>query len=126
MVALTSLVVPILLASVVVFFASMIIHMVIGYHASDFRRLTKPAQQEVLDAIRRLNLQPGEYMVPHPADRGGMKDPEFISAVKRGPLVLMTLAPGSEPSMTINLIQWFGYVVVVNLFAGYIASRALG
>jgi hypothetical protein len=80
----------------------------------------------VLDAMRRLNLAPGDYMVPHPASRGDMKDPEFIVAVKKGPLVLMNVAPGVEPSMTTNLIQWFAFVVVVNIFAGYVASRALG
>ena len=55
-----------------------------------------------------------------------MKDPGFIERMKRGPLVLMTISPGQGPSMGKNLVQWFVYVLVVSLFAGYITGRARG
>jgi hypothetical protein len=123
MVPMISLAVPILLSAVIVFVASSIIHMVLPYHRKDFRKLAK--EEEVLDALRRLNVPPGDYMAPHAGSPEGMKKPEFVEKMKKGPIVLMTIAPGAPPSMGTNLLFWFLYLVVVSFFAAYIASRAL-
>jgi hypothetical protein len=124
MVPLMSLVIPILLSAVIVFVASFIVHMVLTYHRSDLRKL--PKEDEVLEALRRFNIPPGDYGVPHPGSPEGMKRPEFIDKMKKGPIVFMTVAPGSTPSMTTNLLLWFVYSVAVSIFAAYVASRALG
>ena len=124
MVSLTALIVPILVSAVIVFIASFVIHMVLGYHKGDLRKLPDQQEDEVLGAVRRLNLAPGDYGVPHPGSPEAMKNPAFIAKMQKGPLVLMTLAPGAAPSMGKNLMQWFLLIIVVNLFAGYIASRA--
>ena len=124
MVPLTSLVLPVLISAAVVFIASSIIHMVLGYHRSDVRKLPEQQEDGMLEALRRLNLTPGEYAVPHPGSPDRMKDPAFLAKAKKGPLVFMTVAPGAVPSLGGNLLQWFGLVVVVNVFAAYIASRA--
>jgi hypothetical protein len=126
MVSLTALVLPLLVSAVIVFVASFVIHMVLGYHKSDLRKLPDRQEDEVLDAFRRLNLAPGDYGVPHPGSPDRMKDPAFIAKMKKGPLVLMTVAPGAAPSMGTNLTQWFVMVLIVNLFAAYVASRAVG
>lgn len=124
MVTLTSLVLPILISAVVVFIASSIIHMVLTYHRSDVRKLPNQQEDEVLEALRRLNLSPGDYAVPHPGSPDQMKDAAFVAKAKRGPLVFMTVAPGAVPSMSTNLVQWFACIVIVTVFAAYIASRA--
>ncbi|MEX2661314.1 MAG: hypothetical protein WD227_05260 [Vicinamibacterales bacterium] len=124
MVPLSSLLVPILLSAVIVFVASSIIHMVLTYHRSDFRGLAK--EDEVMEAIRRAGVPPGDYMAPHAGSMAGMKDPGFVERMKRGPILIMTVAPGGAPSMAAPLAMWFGYSLLVSLFAGYIASRALG
>src|SRR6185503_14152712 len=46
--------------------------------------------------------------------------------MKKGPIVFITIAPGRPPSMTMNLVLWFFYSVVVSFFAAYTAGRALG
>lgn len=125
MVSLTALVLPLLVSAVVVFIASFLIHMVLGYHKSDLRKLPDQQEDAVLEAVRRLNLAPGDYGVPHPGSPERMKDPAFIAKMKKGPLVLMTVAPGAAPAMGTNLMQWFVLILVVNLFAAYIASRAV-
>jgi hypothetical protein len=107
-----------------VFVASSIVHMVLQYHRSDLRKL--PNEAEVLDALRRLNIPPGDYAAPHPGSPAGMKAPEFVEKMTRGPIVLMTVAPGSPPSMGTKLLLWFLYSLVVSVFAAYIAGRALG
>jgi hypothetical protein len=125
MVPLTALLLPLLLSAIVVFVASSIIHMVLPYHRTDIRKLPAPAEGEVLDTFRRLALQPGDYAVPHAGSPAGMKDPEFVARMTRGPLVFMTVAPGAAPSMGTNLVQWFVFIVIVNTFSAYLASRAV-
>ncbi len=124
MVPVMSLAVPILVSAVIVFVVSSIIHMVLPYHRNDLRRL--PNEDAVLDALRRLNIPPGDYALPHAGSSAGRKQPEFVEKLKRGPVVFMTLAPGGPPSMGPSLLLWFLYAVVVSVFAAYIAGRALG
>jgi hypothetical protein len=124
MVPLLSLGLPILVSAMIVFVASFILHMLLPLHRNDLRKL--PHEDEVLDTLRRLDIPAGDYAAPHAASPAAMKDPAFVERMKKGPLVLMTISPGQPPSMANNLIQWFIYTLVVGLFAGYIASRALG
>jgi hypothetical protein len=124
MVSVTSLAIPILLSAVIVFVASSIIHMVLPYHRSDLHKV--PREDELLDALRRLNIQPGDYAAPYAGSPDAMKKPEFIEKRKKGPIVLMTIAPGGSLSMGPQLLLWFLYTVVVSVCAAYIAGRALG
>lgn len=124
MVPVMSLGIPILVSAVIVFAASSIIHMVLPFHRNDLQKLAK--EDEVMDLLRRFNIPPGDYIVPHAGSPAGMKKPEFLEKMKKGPIVLMTIAPGGPPSMGTSLLLWFLYSVVVTIFAAYIASRALG
>ena len=123
MVPLTSLVIPILVSAVMVFLVSSVIHMVLKYHRNDFRRL--PNEDQALEALRRLNIPPGDYIVPHAGGPEGMKGREFVEKMTKGPVVLMTLSRGGPPAMGKNLAFWFSHSVVVSVFAGYLASRVL-
>ncbi len=123
MVSLTSLWIPVLLSAVIVFVVSSIIHMVLPYHRNDVRKV--PKEDALMDALRGLDLPPGDYAVPHAGSMEGMKKPEFVEKMKRGPIAFLTVAPGATPSMAMPLLLWFLYSVVVSIFAGYIAGRAL-
>ena len=125
MVSLMSLVIPIVVSSVLVFLASFVIHMVLAYHRTDLHKLPDQQEDQVLDALRRLNLPPGEYAVPHPGGPERMKDPAFVAKMTKGPLVFLTLSPGAPPTMGSNLILWFLYTIVVGTFAAYLTSRAV-
>ncbi len=124
MVSLISLAIPILLSAVIVFVASSIFHMVLPFHKNDMKKV--PKEDELLEAVRRLNIPPGDYGAPHPGSMAGMKDPAFKERMRRGPVVLMTVAPGSSGGMGTSLLLWFLYSIVVSIFAAYIAGRALG
>ncbi len=124
MVPVMSLAIPIVVSAVIVFVASSIIHMVLPFHRNDVRKL--PNEDEALDAFRRLNLAPGDYAAPHADGPEGMKKPEFIAKMSKGPIVFLTVAPGGSVSMSTSLTLWFLYSVVVSVFAAYIAGRALG
>lgn len=123
MVSLLSLLVPILVSAVVVFIASAILHMLIPFHKNDFRKI--PREDEFLEAVRRFDLPAGDYVAPHAEGPAAMKDPAFVEKRAKGPTIVMTLTPGAPPSMATHLTKWFIYCIIVNLFAAYIASRAL-
>lgn len=124
MVPILSLWLPILLSAVIVFVASSLIHMVLRYHANDLRKL--PDEEALAETLRKLNIPPGEYILPHAASPKEMNSPEFQEKVRKGPGALLTIWPGGRPSMVANLTQWFFYSVVVGIFAAYVAGRALG
>jgi hypothetical protein len=124
MVPITDLLVPIVVSAVIVFVVSSIIHMVLGYHAGDFRAV--PSQDRVQDALRPFNLAPGDYMLPRPGSMKEMKDPAFQEKCTKGPVVMMTVLPNGMGNMGAQLVQWFLYSVLVGVVAAYITGRALG
>lgn len=123
MVPLSSLILPIVVSAVIVFVVSSIIHMVLPYHRTDFQKL--PKEDEVQDALRRFSIPAADYILPCPEGPAGMSKPDFVAKRNKGPVVFMTVLPGGPVSMTQSLVLWFIYSLVVGLFAGYIASRAL-
>ena len=124
MVSILSLWLPILVAAVVVFVVSSIIHMFLPYHRSDFGKL--PSEDDVMEALGKFNIPPGDYVVPHAGSPEVMRSPEFIEKTKRGPVAFMTVLPSGSLAMGASLAMWFVYCVVVGVFAAYIASRAVG
>jgi hypothetical protein len=123
MVSLSSLWLPIVLAAVGVFIASSIVHMVLPFHRNDFRKL--PAEDEIMDALRRHAIPPGDYIMPFCTSPAEMKAPEYQAKWKRGPAMVATFWKTGEMNMGAQLGQWFVFCIVVSLFAAYLASRAL-
>lgn len=122
MVPLTSLWLPILVAAILMFAASSVIHMVLKYHRSDFRGVSN--EDAAMDALRSLSLSPGDYHIPH-GSPDTMRDPAFIARMKKGPVVLMTVFGPDPIQMGNRLAWWFVFCLVVALFAAYLTSRAL-
>jgi len=122
MTGLSALWLPILVSAVLVFVASSLIHMASPWHKSDYPKLSN--EKQVMDALRPLSIPLGDYMMPRPSSREEMRSPAFVERFKEGPVVMLTVMP-SEMSMGRNLAMWFGYCVLVGVFAGYIAGRAL-
>src|SRR5437867_7809543 len=114
MVPLTSLWLPILLSAVIVFVASSIIHMLLPYHRKDYRPV--PAEDGVMEALRRFSIPPGDYFVPCPTGPSAMKDPAFLEKRNKGPILVMTVMPGGPIAMGPTFVQWFVYCVVVGVF----------
>ena len=123
MTGLMSLWLPILLSAVIVFVISSVIHMVLPWHKGDY--LQMPNEDRVRDALRPLAIPPGDYMVPKPGDRQDLTSPAFMEKYKQGPNLIVTVLPNGPWSMGKSLIQWFVYAIVVGIFAGYVAGRAL-
>lgn len=122
MVSLTSLWLPIVLSAVLVFIASSVIHMALGYHKKDYDR--SPKEDGLLDALQGVG--PGEYFLPHMTGMESAKAPVVQAKLTRGPRALVRVMSGDMSSAFRNsLINWFIYSLVVALFAAYLTSRAL-
>ncbi len=124
MVGLTALWLPILLAAVIAFVASAIIHMALGYHKGDWARM--PGESNIAAAIRKEGVPPGDYCMPYAGSMSEMGSPEFVEKCKQGPVGLLTIKPNGAPSMGRNLAQWFVYMIVVGVLVAYVTGRTLG
>jgi hypothetical protein len=121
----TSLWLPILVAAVLVFVASSIVHMVFKYHQNDYSRL--PDEDRAQDVLRALDIPPGDYVLPYVGTSANMRSEAYRKKVEKGPVVMMTVI---RPSMVFNmgpqLTQWFAYSLLVGIVAAYLAGRLLG
>ena len=124
MVSILSLWLPILVSAVFVFVLSSIIHMLLGYHKSDFKKV--PNEDEAMEVLRRGGIKPGDYFIPFAGSTKVMGSPEYIEKTKAGPVAFMSVMPSGPPVMTSRLMQWFIYSIVVGIMAAYIAGSALG
>jgi hypothetical protein len=124
MVGFGSLLLPIFLSAVLVFFASFLFHMVLPFHRSDFSKV--PDEDAAQDALRKLGIPPGDYMIPCAGSPEGMKKPEFKERMQKGPVVVMTVFRPGSANLGGSLFQWFLYLLLVGFLAAYITGRALG
>jgi hypothetical protein len=125
MVSILSLWAPILVAAVLVFVASSIMHMLLKYHQNDFQKV--PDEDGVMDALRPFGLTPGDYLFPFAGGTDAMKSEEFLAKVDKGPIASVTIFPKDAwTNMTGVLVQWFLYSLVVAVVAAYLSGRMLG
>ena len=124
MVALTSLWLPILVSAVIVFIASSLIHMVIGWHRSDYKKL--PEEEKILAAIGNVGVPPGFYIFPYCPSHKEVASPEMTEKYKRGPVGLVTVIPNGPPAMGKYLGLWFLFCLLVGVFVAYLTGRTIG
>jgi len=113
----------VLLGAVFVFVASSIIHMGPFWHRNDFPQL--PDESKARAAIGALGVPPGDYMLPRCKTQAEMRSPEFMQKMAEGPVWIITVRPNGVTGMGKPLFLWFLYIVLIALFAGYIAAIAL-
>jgi hypothetical protein len=122
MVALSALWLPIVLSAVIVFVASSIMHMVLPYHRSDYKKL--PDEEKVLGALRGVGLARGLYHFPF-CTHQEMKSPAVMEKFKQGPVGLLTVFPSGPVNMPKYLVQWFGYCLVIGFFVAYLTGHTV-
>jgi hypothetical protein len=123
MVSMMSLWMPIVLSAVAVFLLSWVVHTMLPYHKGDYAAV--PSEDAVMDALRKFDSPPGDYMMPRATGMADMKSPEYNEKLNKGPVAVFTVMPSGPMAMGAQLGQWFVYSVVVSVFAAYVASRAV-
>jgi hypothetical protein len=122
MVAWSDLLLPALVASVLVFIASSMVHMVFKWHMSEYMTLSN--EDEVRAAIRKSSPVPGKYVLPFCKDSKDMDSPEMQKKYADGPNVVMYVRPNGAIKLGPFLGKWFVYCLVVSLLSGYVAPGA--
>jgi len=112
-----TLVLPILAATVAVFVLSLIVQTVMPWHKTDFGNV--PDDETFLNAIRQLNIPPGDYCVPSPRLPDGSRNPDFVEKWAKGPSATMTVIPPSD-NMGRYMAQWFAFTLLVAAIAGWV------
>jgi hypothetical protein len=124
MTVLSQLWLPTLLAAVLVFVASSLIHMLTPWHRSDFKTL--PDQEKARAAIGSLAIPAGDYVLPRPESMKDMGSPEFLAKVNQGPRLVATVLPNGPTNMGKMMAMWFLYSVAISGCSGYLARCVLG
>ncbi len=119
---LTSLILPILLATAGVFFASFLSWMILQLHRHDWRKLAK--EDEFMDAVRKLDIPAGNYMFPGCDKPEEAKTEEHQKKWATGPCGTVTFygPVNMGANMGRNLGLTFLYFGVVNFCLAYLAT----
>ena len=80
---LTSLLIPIVVATVAIFFTSFLSWMILQLHKKDWVKLAK--EDEFMDAVRKCDIPIGSYMFPASGSPEEMKSEAFQAKMKAGP-----------------------------------------
>ena len=124
MVGLTALWMPIVVSAVFVLIALMIIHGLLGWHKGDMTAV--PGEAKVMELLRDLNVQPGDYRFPFSNSVDEMKTPEWDEKMKQGPVGIMSIRPSGDINMGKLFGQWFVYSLLIAVLAAYITGRTHG
>ncbi len=118
---LVSLLVPVALSAVALFFASFLSWMILQLHEKDWRKLAR--EEELMNALRPLDIPPGNYMFPRTENPKDQQSPEFQAKWEAGPRGVVTFF--DKVSMGANLGLTFVYFLVAAFCLAYLATLAL-
>lgn len=116
-----SLLIPVLLSAVALFFASFLSWMVFQLHRSDWIKIEQ--EDEFLDALRGLNLGRGSYMFPGCKTPEEMKSESYQQKWEQGPRGIITLF--DKVNMGRNLGLTFLYFLVISFALVCLAALVL-
>jgi hypothetical protein len=111
---------PIILVTIVLFFASFVAWMVLPHHFGDWKRLEH--EKEIMDAVLRHNIAAGNYMFPHPETKQQQNSAEFQARYARGPRGVLTL--WKVPNMGVNLGLTVLFFFVTTAMIAYVTHVA--
>jgi hypothetical protein len=119
---LASLVLPIIISGVVLFFLSFISWMILHLHKDDWRKLPGNSEDAFLNLLNSSNIPEASYMLPGVSQPSEANSPEFQKKVSENKAMLMTVMP--KINMGKNLLFTMIYFLVVSFVIGYLTSIA--
>jgi hypothetical protein len=123
MVPWSDLLLPALIATVLVFIASSLIHMVLRLHNPDYKKLAN--EDEVRAAIRKGAPAPGQYVMPHCLDPKEQASPEMKRKFEEGPNSVLYVGRSGPMKLGPFLGKWIAYSFVVSMLAAYVGRSTL-
>lgn len=122
MLPLSSLWLPIIVASALVFIASALMWMAGPHHRNDIRQF--PSESRVSDALG-ADLTPGVYRLPW-AKGADARSPEFAERMRRGPVAMITIARPGPMNMARPMALSALWYLGINFLIGAIAAWTMG
>ncbi len=122
-VSVTDLWLAILLAGLLCWVASALIHMLIKYHNADYKQLSN--EEEVSAALSDKSLTPALYTLPHCIDMKAMGDESMQKKFNDGPVAMITILPNGLPPMGKLLFQQILFFIFGSLLIGYLATISI-
>lgn len=122
MTMLLSLWLPIVVCTVVLFFASFLAWVVLPHHKPDHKPW--PDEDALMEFIRSHGSPAGEYIFPWCPDSTAAQDPAVQKKYASGPWGLLTVWP-HQPHMGRNMAMTVLFFFIVTLLIGYIGAAAL-
>lgn len=124
---LTNLWLPILLSGVAVWIASALAWMAIGHHKKDRDPIPAGHEQELMDAITRLNITPGNYGFPDFCQHDKLPRKERMEKLKalydRRPYGLLRV--WGEMNMGVNMLLTFLFYLFTSAVIAYLGWATL-
>lgn len=114
---------PILLGTVLAWIASSLIHLVLKYHDSDYKKLAN--EDEVMEAVGKGSPALGVHTFPYCVDMSQMKDQAMQAKFNRGPVGFVTIFPSGMPPMGKLIAQQILYFLFGCILIAYCATLAL-
>jgi hypothetical protein len=115
---LTSLLLPVLVSGVALFFASFLTWMVLQIHKQDWVKLEK--EDDIIAALKTAEVPNGNFMIPGCVDMAEMKSEEYTKKYEDGPRAVLTVF--ANVGMGRNLGLTFVYFLVVSFCLAYLAQ----
>ena len=112
---------PILVSTVICFFASSAIWVLFKWHNSDYTKTDD--EERVRDALK--GAKPGFYVLPFCIDWSEMAKPEVQQKYSDGPIAYITVAPNGMPSMGPKMVSMVIYFLFVSIACAYMVSRTI-
>jgi len=122
-VSLSALWMAVLLAGVLCWFASALIHMLLKYHNFDYRELSN--EQEVVAALSAGSPSPALYTMPYCADMKQMGDEAMQKKFHDGPVAVIAVMQNGMPPMGKLLLQQFLFFISGAMLIGYLATLSM-
>ncbi len=122
-VSLVDLWLAVLLAGVLCWVASALIHMLIKYHNADYKKL--PNENAVAKVLGEQSPEPALYTLPHCIDMKEMGDESMQQKFNDGPVAMISVLPNGMPPMGKLLGQQILFFIVGAGLIGYLATLSL-
>ncbi|MFG0329937.1 MAG: hypothetical protein ACF8PN_08570 [Phycisphaerales bacterium] len=108
---------PILVSAVAIFILSFVAWVVMPHHKTEWVKL--PDEERFKEAIRGMNIPPGNYIFPGCAKGEDMNSEAFKERYSAGPWGTLMVWRG-QPSMGRNLALSFLVYFIISVFVGYV------
>ena len=119
---LSSLWLPIVVSGMALFLSSWAAWTLLPHHKSEWKGL--PDEEGVMSALRKFNVPPGQYALPHACKPEDRRSEEFKRRMVAGPIGTLTIWNG-KPKMGINMACTILFFLIANAVIAYLAGIAL-